>query len=77
MITKSELWVAKYNPLYIDSWRWSLDQIMKTIGDRFKKKRGSTVGLKTILSKKYLLEKNCGLPDFYYLWQDSVTKSIQ
>lgn len=66
MITKSELWVAKYNPLYIDPWRWSLDQIMKTIGDRFKKKKGPTVGLKNISSKKYLLEKNCGLPDFYY-----------
>ena len=71
MLSKSESWVLKYNPLYVDSWRWSLEQMLKVIDDRFKQKKKIIVGLKKIKGRKYLIKKNCGLPDFCYYGHDS------
>jgi hypothetical protein len=71
MLSKSESWVLKYNPLYVDSWRWSLEQMLKVIDDRFKQKKKIIVGLKKIKGRKYLIKKNCGLPDFCYYRHDS------
>jgi hypothetical protein len=74
MLSKSESWILKYNSLHIDSWRWGLKQMLKVIDDRFKKKKNIVVGLKQINSKKYLIKKNCGLPNFYYAGYGSISK---
>lgn len=66
MLSPSESWIWKYNSNYVDSWRWSLQQMSRIIDDRFKKKKKDIeIGFKRIKSKKYLVKKNCGLPDFF------------
>jgi len=74
MLSKSESWILKYNSLHVDSWRWSLEQMLKVIDDRFKLKKNVVVGLKQIKSRKYLIKKNCGLPNFYYYGHNAFPK---
>jgi hypothetical protein len=71
LICKSDLWIPKFNPRYYQSWKWNTDQLYNSIDKKFMSMhhnvKNLVVGFKPIPSKKYLIEKNCGIPDI--MWE--------
>lgn len=70
MLCKSDLWIPKFNPRYYESWKWSIDQLYNSIDKKYlsyhPRDQKITVGFKPILSREYLVEENCGLPDLVW-----------
>jgi hypothetical protein len=68
ILSKSDIWIARYNKKFHDSWRWHIGQCTDSIDTKFiHYHNGVLVGLANFPSKEYLVEENCGLPDIY--WQ--------
>jgi hypothetical protein len=71
IVSKSDLWIGKYNSRYFRSWKWHVDQCINSIDeDYISYKQNVVVGLKNFRSKDYLIESNCKLPDIFWERQD-------
>ena len=67
IVSKSDLWIGKYNSKFFDSWKWHLDQCIDKIDPKYiRYKNNVVVGLDNFSSKEYLVEKKCGLPEVFY-----------
>lgn len=73
IISKSDLWIAKYNRKFFDSWKWHLDQCMDDIDKKYiSYKNNVAVGLAHFRGKEYLIEKNCKLPEIFWERENSL-----
>jgi hypothetical protein len=74
LIWKSDLWIAKHNPRYYESWRWATNQFFNGIDSQYIQRAHQVpVGLKAFTSPMYLVEQNVKMPDFDWFKPDKVS----
>lgn len=75
LVWKSDLWIAKYNPRYYQSWRSTTKNFFNSIDAKYKNTNriGVVTGMQAFSSPMYLIQEGVNIPNFLWYYQDLLT----